>query len=57
MRSLTWEARHDVSPPTRCLLECWFGYSLVVVKLADKTGGGGQGMAASEGIQSYLVLN
>ncbi|GMN22984.1 hypothetical protein TIFTF001_040376 [Ficus carica] len=50
MRTLTWEAKHDVSPPTRRLLECWFGYPLAAVMLADKAGGGGQGKAASKGI-------
>ncbi|GMN58261.1 hypothetical protein TIFTF001_027359 [Ficus carica] len=52
MRTLTWEARHDVLPPTRDLLECWFGYPLVVVRLTDKAGGGDRGKVASEGIQS-----
>ncbi|GMN43720.1 hypothetical protein TIFTF001_012922 [Ficus carica] len=51
------EARRDVSPPTRCLLGCWFGYPLVAMRVTDKAGGGGRGKVASEGIQSYLVLD
>ncbi|GMN58761.1 hypothetical protein TIFTF001_027863 [Ficus carica] len=57
MRTLTWEARHDVSPLTRRLLECWFGYPLVVVRHTDKAGGGGQGKAASEGFQRLHILH
>ncbi|GMN64348.1 hypothetical protein TIFTF001_033423 [Ficus carica] len=57
MRTLTWEERHDVSPPTRLLLKCWFGYPLVAVRLADKASRGGREKAASKGIRSYAIYD
>ncbi|GMN46171.1 hypothetical protein TIFTF001_015354 [Ficus carica] len=55
MITLTWEARHDVSPLTCRLLECWFCYLFVAVRLADKAGGGSRRKAAFEGIQSSEI--